>query len=157
MVAVVAALADVGLEAIVVGSVASILQGVPVTTQDIDLLVRDTRISRKKIAALGKRLGGRPRALSVLSTALRIDAAAAAVDVLFDEIPGGLTFERLRSRSIQVPLGRYVATVAHLEDIIASKEAAGRPKDKAQLPMLRDTLKVRRALARDGSSSRNRK
>ena len=39
-----------------------------------------------------------------------------------------------------------VQCVAGLADVIRSKEAAGRPKDLAQLPILRDTLRVRRAL-----------
>ena len=146
VVAVIAALEEAGLEAIVVGSVAAILQGAPVTTQDLDILVRDTKVNRRKVTAVGEALGGRPRLLSPLSTTLRIDAQPAALDVLFDELSGGLSFQRLRSRSIRIPLGDHVATVARLEDVLASKQAAGRPKDKAQLPILRDTLKVRRAL-----------
>jgi hypothetical protein len=71
------------------------------------------------------------------------------VDVLFDEISGKLRFEALRSRSVKIPLGSLEAVVAVLEDVIASKEAAGRPKDLAQLPILRDTLRVRKALEQD--------
>ncbi len=48
--AVLKALKESSLEAIVVGSVAAVLQGSPVTTQDMDLLVRDTPTNRKKIA-----------------------------------------------------------------------------------------------------------
>jgi len=36
------ALEVTGLEAIIVGSTAAVLQGAPVMTQDVDLLVRDT-------------------------------------------------------------------------------------------------------------------
>ncbi len=36
--------------------------------------------------------------------------------------------------------------LASLEDVILSKEATGRPKDHAQLPILRDTLRVKKAL-----------
>ena len=43
------ALEQTRLEAIVVGSVAAVLQGSPVTTQDLDLLVRDTPTNRQKI------------------------------------------------------------------------------------------------------------
>jgi hypothetical protein len=39
------------------GSVAAVLQGAPVTTQDLDLLVRDTPTNRQKIEELGDRLG----------------------------------------------------------------------------------------------------
>jgi len=54
----------------------------------------------------------------------------------------------LRARSARIDLGSAFAVVASLEDIIASKEAAGRPKDIAQLPILKDTLQVLRALKR---------
>jgi predicted nucleotidyltransferase len=145
---VLAALEQTGLEALVVGSVAAVLQGSPVTTQDLDLLVRDTPANRRKIEKLGQCLGARPREVSSLTHVLRIDAAAAPVDLLFDQLPGNLSFESLRSRSISIDLGGHTATVATLEDIIASKEAAGRPKDQAQLPILRDTLRVKRALDR---------
>jgi hypothetical protein len=36
--------------------------------------------------------------------------------------------------------------VASLEDVIAAKEAAARPKDKAVLPILKDTLRCRKAM-----------
>ena len=52
----------------------------------------------------------------------------------------------IRSRCVEMPVGEHKALVASLEDVIRSKEAAGRPKDLAQLPILRDTLRVRRAL-----------
>jgi len=148
--AVLDALKEVRLEAIMVGSVAGLLQGCPVTTQDLDLLVRDTKANRTKIRALGRCLGGRPHLIADPSPTLRIDLPAATLDLLFDQISGGLTFQALRARSLTLSLGGRTARVACLEDIIASKEAAGRPKDLAQLPILRDTLRVKKALQKPG-------
>jgi predicted nucleotidyltransferase len=145
VVAVLEALKNVGLEAIVVGNVAAILQGAPVTTQDIDLLVRDTIANRRKIAAFGRALGARPRRVSSLTESLRIDASAGTVDVIFDRIPGPLSFQALRSRAIHLELAGIEAVVARLDDVIASKEAADRPKDRAQLAALRDALRVKKA------------
>jgi len=143
---VLAALGHCGIEAIVVGSVAALLQGAPVTTEDMDVLVRDTPANRKKLEALEKLLGQRAVQLSPLSSTLRIPTPRAHIDILFDVLSGGLRFESLRSRCVQLSLSGRIASVAALEDVIASKEAAGRPKDLAQLPILRDTLRVRRAL-----------
>jgi len=143
---VLAALGDCGLEAIVVGSVAALLQGVPIATEDMDILVRDTPGNREKLKRLEERLGRRAVQLSPLSNTLRIATPSAHVDILFDQLSGELRFESLRSRCLKLTLGKRVASVATLEDVIASKEAAGRPKDLAQLPILRDTLRVRRAL-----------
>jgi len=94
VIAVLEALTSVRLEAILVGNVAAILQGAPVTTQDIDLLVRDTVTNRKEIVALGRALGARPRRVSTSTETLRIDAAAGTVDLIFDRIPGRLSFRR---------------------------------------------------------------
>src|SRR4051794_25004416 len=139
------ALTNARLEAIVVGNVAAILQGAPVTTQDIDLLVRDTVTNRRKIAAVGRTLGARPRRVSTLTEMLRIDAPAGTVDLIFDRIPGRLSFQALRSRAIRLEVAGREALVARLDDVIASKEAADRPKDRAQLAALRDALRVKNA------------
>jgi hypothetical protein len=53
--------------------------------------------------------------LSPFSTTLRIDAQPAALDVLFDELSGGLSFQRLRSRSVHIPVGDHVAAVARFD------------------------------------------
>jgi hypothetical protein len=143
------ALAKSDLEALVIGSVAGLLQGAPITTEDLDLLVRDTPKNREKIAVLEHHLGARAVQLSPLTSSVRLTTPQAHVDLLFDEITGGLSFESIRSRAHRVALGEVVAVVASLEDVIASKEAAGRPKDQAQLPILRDTLRVLRALDPD--------
>ena len=52
----------------------------------------------------------------------------------------------MRSRSSKRRVGDQSVTVASLEDIIQSKMAAGRDKDRAVLPILRDTLKTKQAL-----------
>lgn len=144
--AILVALRDSGVEAIVVGSVAALLQGAPLATDDMDVLIRDTPNNRGKLKDVERRLGGRAVEISPLTHSLRITTPQAHLDILFDEISGGLDFQCLRSRSARIDLGDVVAVVASLEDVIASKEAAGRPKDLGQLPILRDTLKVLRAL-----------
>jgi Nucleotidyl transferase of unknown function (DUF2204) len=141
------ALDRVGLEALVVGTVAAVLNGAPVMTQDLDLLVRDTPKNREKLARLAAELQiAAPVEVSELSRSVTLIGGALPIDILFDALPGGLTFEALRSRSSRVQIGDGAATVASLEDVIASKEAADRPKDLAQLPILRDTQRVRGAL-----------
>lgn len=146
------ALGDAGLEAIVVGTAAAALQGAPVMTLDVDLLLRDTPENREKIARLCEALGGaRPVEASPVSSAVTLVGPPIPVDLLFDRIPPGLTFEQLRSRGVRVRVGARVAVVASLADVIASKEASGRPKDAAQLPILRDTLRVKRSLEDAGA------
>jgi hypothetical protein len=48
-------------------------------------------------------------------------------------------------------VGGREAVVAALADVIASKEACARPKDLAQLPILRDALRVKRSIEETGA------
>jgi hypothetical protein len=124
------------------------LNGAPVTTQDIDLFVRDTKLNRSKLRRLARQIGGNvPVPVSELSNVGWIEGELAVpVEIHFDRIAGGLTFASVRSRAQRVQVGDEVLKVAALEDIIRSKQAANRPKDRAVLPILRDTLAVRRKL-----------
>lgn len=136
------------LEAIVIGNCASMLNGAPVTTQDIDLLVRDTRMNRKKLARFADEIGGsRPMPVSELSKVEWIEGRLAVpVELHYDRIAGGLKFSSVRSRAELVAVGNEKLRVASLADVIRSKQAVGRPKDLAVLPILRDTLAVRKKL-----------
>jgi predicted nucleotidyltransferase len=146
------ALEHVRLEAIIVGATAAIMQDAPVLTRDIDLLIRDTELNRKKLLALSERLGGAPPApISELTSTLRILGTEIPIDIVLDRIAGGLTFESLKSRAERIEIGGHTALVATLEDVIRSKEAAARPKDVAMLPILRDTLRVKKALEEEPS------
>jgi hypothetical protein len=71
---------------------------------------------------------------------------AVPVEIHYDRISGGLTFSSVRARAQIVVVGGEKLLVASLADVIRSKRAAGRPKDRAVLPILRDTLKVRTKL-----------
>jgi predicted nucleotidyltransferase len=148
LVTVAKALRAAKLEAIVIGNSASMLNGAPVTTQDIDLLIRDTRPNRRKLARFAEEIGGSaPMPVSELSKVEWIEGRLAVpVEIHYDRISGGLTFSFLRSRAQHVMVGDEKLVVASLADIIRSKQAAGRPKDRAVLPILRDTLTVRRKL-----------
>jgi predicted nucleotidyltransferase len=133
------------LEAVVIGLAAAVLQGAPVTTQDVDLLVRRTRRNQEKIVLLRGLLGGLGR-VEVTSQIDALVGGEVQVDLIYDAIPPNLAFETVRSRASRMDVGGAPLLVAALEDIIRSKRAAGRAKDLAVLPLLEDTLRVRRAL-----------
>jgi len=148
LVALARALRVAKLEAIVIGNSASMLNGAPVTTQDIDLFVRDTKANRRKLAVFAEEIGGSsPRPVSELSNVQYIEGnLAVPVEIHFDRIAGGLTFASVRSRAQLVPVGDEKLAVANLADVIRSKQAANRPKDRATLPILRDTMAVKNKL-----------
>ncbi len=149
LVALARGLREARLDAIVIGNTAAMLSGAPVTTQDIDLLTRDTPLNRRKLVRLSQLIGAAPPApVSELSNFETIVGAALPIDISYDRIAGGLTFEWVRSRAELKDIGGEKLRVASLADVIRSKEAADRPKDRAVLPILRDTLAVQRELAR---------
>lgn len=143
-----AAVAEVGLDAVVVGMAAAAVLGAPVMTEDVDLLIRDTPRNRKKVRELCELLGGlKPVKASELADVETLVGGEAPVDIVYDHLPGGLTFARVRAKSAFVKIGAARARVASLADVIRSKRAADRPKDRAQLPILEETLKVLEELA----------
>lgn len=143
VVSVLHALSAVGLEAIFVGNAAAAMQGVPVTTQDIDLLVRDTPINREKIERFCAALAlAKPVSAGALTQTETILGGPWPIDLVFDRLSGGLEFASIRSRCREIEIADVTAKVASLADIIRSKEAANRAKDVAALPMLRDALRV---------------
>jgi hypothetical protein len=142
----VAALEQVHLEAIVVGATAAVLQSAPVMTQDIDILVRSTPRNTVKIQQLSERLGGSWMEVSPTSSVRTLVGTPIQIDLLFDALPGGLRFESLKSRALRLQIGAGSVLVACLDDVIASKRAADRPKDRVQLPILEETARVLAAL-----------
>jgi hypothetical protein len=139
------ALRSVKLEAVVVGNAASILHGAPVLTQDVDLLVRDTPRNRVKLTKLVDKLHGTgPVDISELIGGKRIFLPEIYLDILFNKMGGGISFNAAKTRSSQISVGENSLTVASLEDVIRSKEAVNRPKDRAALPILRSTLAVQK-------------
>jgi len=112
------------------------------------LLIRDTRPNRRKLARFAEEIGGSaPMPVSELSKVEWIEGRLAVpVQIHYDRISGGLTFSSLRSRAQLVRVGDEKLVVASLAHVIRSKQAADRPKDRAVLPILRDTLMVKKKL-----------
>lgn len=130
------------LEAVVIGNMAAALHGAPVTTLDVDFLFRKTPGNLKKLKAVANRLGARiMRPYYPLSDLFQLQRDQDALQVDFmGHIDGIKSYESLRSRAKHVEIGGHSLLVADLRDIIASKRAAGRPKDKAVLDILKVTL-----------------
>jgi hypothetical protein len=143
---------------LVVGGVAAIAHGATRPTSDVDCLVRRSRENLSRLAAAMRELHARLRVggmsdeeASALPTPLDADSLARLAistwrtdagdfDVLTD-IPGRhgalRGYEELIARAALQAVGGIVVRVAALDDVIASKEAADRPKDREALPELR--------------------
>jgi hypothetical protein len=140
---VVAALADVRLEAILIGNAAAAIQGAPVTTVDFDFLFRSTPPNLAKLKRFASRLEAvilRPYYPASNFYRVVNDERGLQADFM-PAIHGVKSFNSLRSRAGKIELGGRRLWVADLADIIASKRAAGRPRDKAVLDVLEATLR----------------
>ena len=138
------AVIQVGLDAIVIGNGAAALQGVPVTTQDIDFLVRETPRNEDKIKDLVAVLGENVRSsrpFEPVSRMIRVEGLPVDIDFVFG-LSSRAKFESVKSRAHEITIGDVSIRVADLQDVIAAKRAAGRPKDLATLAILQQYLDV---------------
>ena len=144
---VVTALAETRLEAILIGNAAAAIQGAPVTTLDFDFMFRATPVNLAKLKKFAARLDAlilRPYyPVSALYRVMNDDRGLQAD--FMPVIHGVKSFNSLRSRAEKIRLGGRELWIANLADIIASKRAAGRPRDKAVLDILEKTLREKAA------------
>ena len=141
------------LEVVMVGNAAAALQGAPVTTLDVDFIIRDSETNLRKLKAISENLGASlNRPFEPASNMMRMMNHEIQADFLF-RMDGINSFESIRSRASNIQVGSVTTNVASLEDIIRSKKAAGRDKDLASLPILEKTLKIKKNVTAHPSSS----
>jgi len=130
------------LDAVLVGNAAAALQGAPVTTVDFDFFFRRTPANVRKLRDIASELEAvLMKPYYPVSGMLRISRDEDGLQLDFmGEIHGVRSFEGLRKRAIRVRLGDRELVVAALADIIKSKKAADRPRDRAVLPILEKAL-----------------
>lgn len=141
------ALADHGVEYVLVGGLAATLRGSPTVTYAVDLAPRLCEENLLRLVAALRDLGAvrftdpqaplQEPAVELLTERVEQFAVPVGyVDVLRSlRAVGG--FDDLRERAESMDVAGVTVLVAGLDDVIQSKEAAGRPKDLAQLPALR--------------------
>ncbi|MFM7289647.1 MAG: hypothetical protein ACKOEX_07070 [Planctomycetia bacterium] len=141
-----AACADERLETILIGNAAAALHGAPVTTLGFDFLFRDTPANLKKLKAVAKALGAvilRPY-YPVSKLYRMVDDDTGLQADFMPVIHGVRSFASLKSRAESRDVGGCTVLVAALDDIIKSKKAADRDRDRAVIPILEKTLRALR-------------
>jgi hypothetical protein len=142
-----------GVRYVLIGGLAAVLQGSPLVTADADICPAQERENLERLAAALEELEARirtpddpeglrfPRDAVFLARAEILNLVTRFGDLDIASRPAGTTgFAELARRAIAMRLRGVTVSVAVLEDVIRSKEAANRPKDQRALPVLRQLL-----------------
>lgn len=141
------------VEFVLVGGVAAILAGAPISTFDLDIVVLNDEANRVRLLRALQNLeatyldpAGREITpdLGKLETMKihRLKTKHGVLDVL-TEIGHGWSYSQLAERSHEYRVDKTRVLVLGLAALIEAKAAAGREKDLAVLPVLRRTLELK--------------
>jgi hypothetical protein len=129
----------------VVGLSAATLQGAPVVTQDVDLWFEN--LGEPKISRALQEVGAAYVPPSAINPPMLAGVGAELFDIVI-RMDGLRTFADEIKNCVEIPLGRQKLKVLSLEQVLASKMAANRPKDKLTIPVLRDALAATQSIKR---------
>ena len=138
---------------IVVGGVAAILEGVPITTLDLDIVYDRSPENLQRLLEVlttveacyrdpaGRHIVPTVEKLATIRMNL-LRTNLGPCDVLASM--SGASYEDLLESTRTRQVGELRLRVLELAKVIESKELANRDKDKAVLPVLRKTLEIKR-------------
>jgi len=140
---------------IVVGGVAAVLQGAPVSTFDLDVVHSRQKENIVRLVAVLQELDAyyraqperrlTPDASHLASPGHQLLVTRFGPLDLLGEIGAGRRYEDLLPESIMVQAGEQVLVrVLNLETLITMKEELAQEKDRAVIPVLRRTLDEKR-------------
>lgn len=142
------ALAEHGVDYVLIGGLAVQTHGHVRTTNDADLIPAPNPANMKRLAAALRSM--QARVLNEGAEEMEVDAKMlpqatiwqfvtrdGGVDVMH-EVPGGRPYSELSERALRVQLGDVEVPVVDLDDLIRMKLARGRPVDLADVAALTD-------------------
>jgi hypothetical protein len=151
-------LAHAGIDFVVVGGVAVVVQANPRLTRDLDICCATNKTNLERLGPLLVSLEARlrgveedvpfvPDARTLRRTQmLTLTTREGDLDLLVDP-PGSPGYAALRRRADTIELAGASVRIASLEDLISMKRAAGRPQDQIDVESLeiaRSRLRGRR-------------
>jgi Aminoglycoside-2''-adenylyltransferase len=142
------------VEYIVVGGVAAVLRGAPVTTFDIDTLVKIDQANAERLLAALRALDARyrehpeklkPSIEDILAGGhLLLMTDSGPLDVL-GHLMDGKRYEDMTDRASTLTVGELAVRVLGLKALLDEKRALGRPKDRAVAELLAALLERERS------------
>ena len=150
----VAALADAEVDFVVIGAIAVVAQGHIRTTRDLDITYATDADNLdalgRALVALDARLRGVAEVVPFVpdgrtlrgAEILTLETRDGSLDLLAAP-PGAPPYATLRERSERIALDGHEVLVASLDDLIAMKRAAGRPRDLDDIEALEEIRRIR--------------
>lgn len=147
------ALADHGVRAVLIGGFAAVIHGSPYVTSDIDVVPEASEENIERLSLALREMHARVWTESEPEgVAFDHDPASLAANPMWNLVtdfgrlditfePSGTTgFADVARDAVRLTILGVKVDVASLADVIRSKEAAGRDKDRLALPVLRRLL-----------------
>ena len=137
---------------IVVGGVAGVIQGAPVTTFDLDTLVRVHEDNAERLSRALIELDARYREHQSVVKPTKEDILAGGHLLLLTRagpldllgfIGNKDRYEDMLPRSAEISMAGGTLRVLELEELIRQKKLSDRPKDRAMLELLEEALMLR--------------
>ena len=161
-----------GVNCILIGGFAAVAQGSPIPTVDLDVVPATDRENWARLSAALKELKAEVRAVELdeprpfdhdadsLAASRIWNLTTKYGDLDITQVPSGTAgYADLKRDAIVSEIGGVRVLVASLADIVRSKEAAGRDKDRRALPVLRElvAMQLREKTGRPPAGPRTRK
>jgi hypothetical protein len=142
------------VEVVLVGGLAAVVQGAPITTFDVDVVHRRTEENVDRLIAFLTSINARyrnrpgpplrPRRSALLGPGHSLFMTDLGPLDALGAIEGGADYEQLLPESLRVPIAGGTIHVLSLATIVALKRGSSDAKDKLRLPMLEAVLQRRR-------------
>jgi len=144
-------IAEAGVEFVIVGGMAAVVQGVPVTTFDLDIVHNRDEANTNKLLSLLETIHARYRGhppekrVELSKTAFLgrgrqlLYTDLGALDVL-GTIEDGLEYEDLLAHSIEVKLRGKIVKILSLEKLADLKSRSANEKDRLVFKLISKTL-----------------
>ncbi len=144
-------LTEAGVDFILVGGLAAVVQGAPVTTMDVDIVHDRSPENTAKLIAFLNSVGAihrrpddkaiEPKEEDLWGTGHSLfTTRLGPLDVL-SVIEGGRAYEDLLEHTLEIEFRNGVIRVLDLETLIRLKKTSADSKDKQRLPVLEETLR----------------
>ena len=144
-------LLEAGVDFILVGGLAAVIQGAPVTTMDVDIVHSQSAENivkllpfLKSVGAVYRRLDDKliePTERDLLGKGhILLTTRVGPLDVLA-VIEGGRSYGDLLQHTVDIEFRGHTLRVLDQKALIELKRTSTDPKDKQRLPVLRETLR----------------